>query len=195
MRTWVPLLLLAFVALGCEEPLPGSIPLSKEPISVRGWIADVEGATKSPIPQVEAARRLELFQQVYVEVANAPYVSGGIGENGSFLLLDVPPGNATITFMAPGAPAARLVLQNVPGNADVLIPALLLKPSGVALLDPGAVVVRLAGKDREHRKTGLLVSVAGTKVPVIEVPLGELADRRDHPNPPAAVSGVVPVFK
>jgi hypothetical protein len=102
----------------------------------------------------------------------------------------------TITFTAPGAAAARLVLENIPGNADVLIPAILLKARGVALLQPDAVVIRLPGTVQAHRATGRFASVAGTRVPVIEVPLGELADRRDLPKPPASPGGgAMPVVK
>jgi hypothetical protein len=90
MMRWIPWALLSVAALSCQDQAPGGIPLSKEPVSVRGWIADVEGAQKNAIAQVEAFRRLQLFQNTYVAVDDAPYVSGGVEENGSFLLLDVP---------------------------------------------------------------------------------------------------------
>src|SRR5437868_14434802 len=90
---------------GQSSPAPA---LSRAPISVRGWIADVEhpadGATRTV--EAEMARRAQLFQSTSVFVENAPYVSGGVAENGSFVLLDVPPGNTRIAFTAPGAPEA-----------------------------------------------------------------------------------------
>jgi len=178
----------------CDGGNPGSSfkNLSMQPISVRGWIADVESPSNGTFHTVEteAARRAHLFQSANIWVENTPYVSGGIAETGAFLLLDVPPGNVTITFSAPGAPASHLVLQNVPGNADVLIPALLLKPNGVELLQPEAVRVRVGAKIAKARATGRSAIIAGKPVPVMEVPLGELIDRRDYPNAPG---GPVPL--
>jgi hypothetical protein len=183
------LALLAMLLAACEGGKPGSTfkNLSMEPISVRGWIADVETPPSETFHTVEteAARRAHLFQTANVWVENNSYVSGGIAETGAFLLLDVPPGTVTITFSAQGAPASHLVLQNVPGNADVLIPALLLKPNGVELLQPDAVRVRLGAKIAKARPTGRTAIVAGKAVPILEVPIGELVDRRDYPNPPA----------
>ena len=183
--------LAAFVLLlaACDGGDPGSSfkSLSREPISVRGWIADVETPSNGTFHTVEteAARRAHLFQSANIWVENNPYVSGGIAESGAFLLLDVPPGNVTITISAPGAPASHLVLQNVPGNADVLIPALLLKVNGVDLLQPDAIRVRLGAKIAKAHPTGRTAIVAGKPVPILEVPIGELVDRRDYPNPPA----------
>jgi hypothetical protein len=191
------LALIALLITACDSGTPGSSfkNLSKQPISVRGWIADVEGAGNAPFRTVEteSARRVQLFQATNVWIENAPYVSGGVAENGSFILLDVPPGNVTITFSAPGAPASNLVMQNVPGNADVLVPAMLLKANGVDLLQPDQVRVRLAAKIPKPRPTGRTVTIAGRPVPVMEVPLGELVDRRDFPNPPGATAPLVTV--
>src|SRR5439155_7700931 len=99
MRLLPSILLLA---LACAAPDPNTPRVSKEPISVRGWIADVAGSPHAPFqtPETEAVRKLQLFQSASVWVDNAPYVSGGVAENGSFILLDVPPGNITITFNA-----------------------------------------------------------------------------------------------
>jgi len=94
--------------------------------------------------ETEAARKAQLYQSINVWIEGAPYVSGALQENGSFLLLDVPPGNVTISFAAPGAPDAKLVLQNIPGNADVYVPALILAKNSVKFADPAAVQVRMA---------------------------------------------------
>jgi len=176
-------LLLLVAACGEQANTPR---VSKEPISVRGWIKDVEGSPRAPFqtPSTDAVRRLQLFQSTNVWVENAPYVSGGVAENGSFLLLDVPPGNITITFSAPGAPAASLVLQNIPGNADVFVPALLLKSNSVGLLDPKSVKVRLAARIDRPSPTGESARVAGLTVPVINTPISQMTDRHDYPNPP-----------
>ena len=182
-------LLLLMAACGEQATTPR---VSKEPTSVRGWIADVEGSPRAPFqtPSTDAVRRLQLFQSTNVWVENAPYVSGGVAENGSFLLLDVPPGNITITFSAPGAPAANLVLENIPGNADVFVPALLLKPNSVGLLDPKSVKVRLAARIDRPNPTGSNARVAGLTVPVMNTPIAQMSDRHDYPNPPRGLAPI-----
>jgi hypothetical protein len=177
---------LLFSAAACIEKPSDATPLSKEPVSVRGWIADVDGAGRSDVPQVEAARRLQLFQQTYVAVEKAPYISGGIAENGAFVLLDVPPGDVNVVFTAPGAPAARLVLHNIPGNADVVVPGILLRRDSVQLLQPKQIVVRVADSAPAARVTA---TVAGIAVPVRNVPVAQMSDRRDLPTPPSYAGG------
>jgi hypothetical protein len=187
----VPLIFAVLVACGGGEPRAArSSGLSRQPISVRGWIADVErpeGDTGLRTVDTEGVRRAELFGATTVWVEDAPYVSGGVAENGSFILLDVPPGNVTITFTAPGVESAALKLENVPGNADVLIPAIVLKRSGAIPADPKSVKVRLPAKIDAPRPTGKSVLVAGKPIPVIETPLAQLVDRRDFPVRPGFV--------
>jgi hypothetical protein len=93
--------------------------------------------------------------------------------------------NLTITFSAPGAPAARLVLGQIPGNADVFVPAIMLKRDTVALLDPASVKVRLAANIDKATPSGAFATVAGVRVPVMRTPIKEMIDRLDYPNPPA----------
>jgi hypothetical protein len=182
---------LALALAACAERDDPSMPrLSRAPVSVRGWIVDVEGAQPADrTPETEAARRAYLFQNTTVWVENAAFVSGGVAENGAFILLDVPPGNVTVSFTAPGAEGARLVLQNIPGNADVFVPNLLLKKNGVALLDPNGVKVRIAADVPGPLPTEQTAIVATKPVYVVQVPLTHLADRRDYPNP----GGIRPV--
>ena len=190
-----PLLLLLPLVIACGPDDPSTPHVSKEPTSVRGWIVDVAGSPKAPFqtPETDAVRRFQLFQSTNVWIDNAPYVSGGVAENGSFLLLDVPPGNITIIFSAPGAPNARLVLQNIPGNADVFLPAILLKPDSVALLDPKGVQVRLAAKIDKPAPTRLTAIVAGLAVPVMNTPIAQMTDRHDYPNPPMGLRPIATV--
>ena len=191
------LVLITLFLAACDAGNPGSSfkNLSTEPISVRGWIADVEQPPSGTYKTVEteSARRAALFQSTNVWVENAPYVSGGVAENGSFILLDVPPGNVTITFSPPGAPAEHLVLQNIPGNADVFIPGLLLKPGGVEVTQADQIRVRLGAKIDKARPNGKNAIIAGKTVPVAEVPIGELVDRRDYPNPPGTATPLATV--
>jgi hypothetical protein len=187
------LLIAALLALACGKPSGPAV--SKEPVSVRGWIVDVEGGPSAPFRTVEteAARKVHLFQQTYVDVANAPYVTGGVAENGAFILLDVPPGKVTITFTAPGAPAARLEMNNVPGNADVFIPGLLLRKDSVALTDPAAVKVRLAAHIETPRPAGASAVVAGVRIPIVDTPFAQMMDRHDYPTPPTQLAPIAKV--
>jgi hypothetical protein len=186
MKRCVAILLLV---VACSDSDPNAPRVSKEPISVRGWIVDVAGSPKAPFPtpETEAVRRTQLFQSIGVWVDNAPYVSGGIAENGAFILLDVPPGNTTITFTPPGATGARLILENIPGNADVLIPAMLLKGDSVELLEPTNVKVRLSASVRHPTPAGVTARVAGLSVPVLNMPIAAMTDRQDYPSPPAGL--------
>ena len=181
-------LFLALLAAACggQKETPGPR-VSKEPISVRGWIVDVDSGpvTTYHTVETESARKLDLFRGTNVYIENAPYVSGGVAETGSFLLLDVPPGNVTITFSAPGVPVSRLALGQIPGNADVFVPAIMLKRDTVALLDPNSVKVRLAATIDKATPAGAFAVVAGQRVPVIRTPIREMVDRLDYPNPPA----------
>jgi hypothetical protein len=182
------ILLLALLSAACggktEPPGPR---VSREPTSVRGWIVDVDTGpvTTYHTIETEEARKRDLFRGTNVWVENAPYVSGGVAETGSFLLLDVPPGNVTITFSAPGVPASRLVLGQIPGNADVFVPAMMLKRDTVTLLDPNSVKVRLAAQVDKATPTGAFATVAGQRVSVTRTPIKEMIDRLDYPNPPA----------
>src|ERR1700755_1816319 len=123
-RLAIVLILLAVACGGAKEShAPGEV--SRDPISVRGWISDIDtGAEPGNFKTVEteAARRAQNFQSTNVWVENAPYVSGGVAETGAFILLDVPPGRPTITFTAPGAAAAQVVIQDAPPNCDIFLP-------------------------------------------------------------------------
>ena len=181
MKGLVPLLLIVVACGGGQQPAQ---PLSKTPVSVRGWIADVEGASRGELqtPETEGARLAELFQATNAWIDDAPYVSGGVAPNGSFILLDVPPGNVTISFRAPGAEQARLTLQNIPGNADVLIPAILLTKDSSTLLQPDQVYVRIPGPVNAPRRIDHQASINGVPVPVLEAPVASFVDRRDFPE-------------
>lgn len=158
--------------------------MSRSPVSVRGWIVDVKGAKRAETMELEIARRTELFTSASVWVENTQYASGGIAENGAFIVLDVPPNNAVLGFQALGAENAKVTLENVPGGADVFIPDLLLEAGGATVLDPKLIQVRIAGDDDKPRDTGKLAKVAGYPVRVVEVPLAQMGDRREYPSPP-----------
>src|SRR5262245_2609066 len=122
------LLSLALLLSACGRPEPGTPVVSKEPISVRGWILDVDTGAESTTfktVETESARKRAMFQAMNIWVDKAPYVSGGVAETGAFLLLDVPPGKATLELTPPDGTTACLQMENIPGNADIFLPALL----------------------------------------------------------------------
>jgi hypothetical protein len=184
-RSLLALALLVFAACGGEEKQDDSIySLSRDPVSVRGWILDVKGAQRAETMEMELARRSELFQSTSVWVEDSQYASGGIAENGSFIVLDVPPNNATIGFNAPGAETAKIVLQDVPPTADVFIPDVILENGGATVLDPKKILVRLPASVDQAKPSGKTAVVAGHRVRVIETPLREMTNRRDYPEVP-----------
>ena len=186
MRTASVLLLVLLAACGSEEKSPMNI---SDPVSVRGWITDVKDAKRAETMEMEIARRTELFTSSSVWIEEFQYASGGIAENGSFIILDVPADKATLGFNAPGAENAKLALSGIPGNADVFIPNIVLEPGGAKVLDPKAIVVRVPASIDKPRPTGQTATVAGIQVPVMEMPISAFVDRRDYPQP----SGFRPV--
>ena len=176
--------LLLIAACGGGEKSDTIYDLNRTPVSVRGWITDVAGAQRAETMEMEIVRRTQLFQSSSVWVEGSQYASGGIAENGSFIVLDVPSGNATVGFNAPGAETAKVVLQNIPGNADVFIPNIVLEKGGAKVLDPKAILVRVPSTSVEKpTPTGKTAIVAGHTVPIIDTPLAQFTDRRDYPAP------------
>jgi hypothetical protein len=175
--------MLVLAACGGETSDSSVHSLSRTPISVRGWILDVKGAQHEAAPEVEIARRTQIFQASSVWVENTEFASGGIAENGAFIVLDVPPNAATLGFNAPGAENARVVLEGVPGTSDVFIPDVILEPNGATVLDPKKIQVRLPADVDKQRATGKFAKVAGYSVPIVETPIAQMTDRRDYPNP------------
>lgn len=173
------LVFLIFAA--CKDDETG---MASDPVSVRGWINDVAGAKPGETVEVEIARRAQLFLSTSVWVENSQYASGGIAENGSFIVLDVPPHNAILGFNAPGAESAQVVMKDVPGNADVFIPDIVLENGGAKVLDPKRILVRVPSSDVDKpQPTGKNATIAGYTVPVIAAPVAQFFDRRDYPNP------------
>ena len=182
-------LVLVLLSLACGGGSSTEPRVGNDPISVRGWIYDVEdGVQRDTIrtAQSDYARKVQMFKSTNVWVDGAPYVSGTIAENGSFILLDVPSGNTIITFSAPGAHEARLILRDVPGNSDVLVPALVLRAGSTTVLDPRLLRVRMAARVDKPVRTDKHAFVNGHRVNVVNTPFGEMVDRRDFPNPPGS---------
>src|SRR5438270_9462868 len=87
-RRAVIFIVLIAAACGKESAQRPTLPgVSREPISVRGWIADVDPQSGTGVyrtVETEAARKAEAFQALNVWIDNAPYVSGAIAPNGAF---------------------------------------------------------------------------------------------------------------
>lgn len=158
--------------------------ISREPVSVRGWILDVKGAQRADNADMEIARRTQLFLSSSVWVENTEHASGGIAENGAFVVLDVPPNNPILGFNAPGAETAKIVCEGIPGNADVLIPDVILQPNGATVFDPKQILIRVPTNIDTARDSGKTAKVAGHTVRIIETPYSEMMNRRDYPEPP-----------
>lgn len=190
----IVLALLPFLLVACD----GSESLEKEgrgsfkkgPISIRGWIAEIELGLKKPdnvfsvtTPGATAVHfQQELFKETNFSVRDVPYASGGVAEDGSFIILDAPPGRVTIDMQAPGVPLVPLVLENIPPNADVFIPSIRLYPDRFELLEPQRVLIRVPSRGNQRKKAAEQAIVGGLRVDVWEVPLREMMDRRDWPT-------------
>jgi hypothetical protein len=183
LKVAAALVSLAFAACGGETKDKSVYSLSRDPISVRGWVLDVKGSQHAQAPEMEIARRTQVFQATTVWVENTEFASGGVAENGAFIVLDVPPLKATLGFNAPGAQTAKLALEGVPGTADVFIPDVILEPNGATVLDPKKILIRLPSDVAKPTPSGKTAKVAGYTVPIINTPIGQMIDRRDYPNP------------
>lgn len=176
-------LILTLSACSSEKP-KGAI--LRSPASIRGWIAEIElpdtGYYKLRSATTGAAdAKMELFRETTVVVDGYQFASGGVAEYGSFIVLDVPPGDVTLTFTAPTVNDVKLALKGVPANADIVIPGLLLTKQGVKIHDPSKVLVRVPNDEKVA--PGAVVNIGGVDVPVKPVPFGELSDRREWPTP------------
>jgi hypothetical protein len=175
--------LILMLLAACSSEESGAPKMSRTPLSVRGWITDVAGAKRGETIEMELARRAELFTGASVWIENYEFASGGIAENGAFVILDVPSGSPTINFHVAGAQNAKIVMENVPGNADVFIPDVVLQNGGAKVLDPSKIRIRTAASIDAPKNSGKTAKIAGYDVPIIETPIHMLADRRDYPDP------------
>jgi hypothetical protein len=185
-RKLIPFLSLLLIPLGCSAPEgPGQGP-GNTPISVRGWISYVQlppqELMKVTDPVKARQRMVQFLRDTNLYVVDMPFVSGSIAETGAFIMLDVPPGDVTVRFQPPGLPEGELVLRNLPGNADVILPGLTIDGEKVSLLDPSKAVVRIPSEGSERRKLDLVVMVGDQQIDVWEVPYNDLVDRREFPT-------------
>ena len=75
MNRW---LAIGFLAAACGAPTPNNPHVSRTPISVRGWIVDIESPPNAyHTIETEWARKRQLFQQTNVWVDNASLATAG----------------------------------------------------------------------------------------------------------------------
>lgn len=183
--TLILLILISLGAAACSAPKGGNAARSS-PVSVRGWIADVELPPTDNFmvtdPYLQIQRKYAMFRDTAISVEGVNYVSGGVAETGAFIMLDVPPGDSIINFQPPGLPDAQLKLRQIPGNGDVILPGLLIRGSQVVLFKPEDAMVRLPGTGTARKKLDIPAYVGDQRIDVWEVPLSELTDRREYPT-------------
>ena len=202
LRGFWPLLSIVtlLIPAGCSGPSPddGSGP-GKHPVSVRGWIADVELPPSDMMmvtdPLVAMQKKYAMFRDTAISVEGVTYVSGAMAETGAFIMLDVPPGDSIINFQPPGMPDAQLKLRQIPGSGDVMLPGLLIRGTTVVLKNPEDAMVRVPGKGTERRKLDIPAFVGDQQIAVWEVPFAELSDRREYPTPTTRPSAQIPTVK
>ena len=176
----------ALCACGGEPKGPA---ISRSPASIRGWLVDPGSGTTqlhylTDTASGDAAQRARLFEQTNLSVEGFPYASGGMAANGAFIILDVPPGDVIINFQPPEGANAQLTIKGIPANADILLPALRIQETQVIVTNPQRIVVRVPGRVEAQRPiAGANTLVAGHPVPVLKVPLREMIDRREFPEP------------
>jgi hypothetical protein len=180
------LLTLLLIAASCAPPEDDGAGPGKTPVSVRGWIAYIQlpaqDVMKVSDPATARQRMHQFLSDTNLYVPDMPFVSGAISEAGTFIMLDVPPGDVTLRFQPPGLPEGQLVLRNLPGNADVLLAGLRLDGDKVSLVDPAKSVVRIPIDEDVRRKLDQVVHVGDQAIEVWEVPYNDLVDRRDFPT-------------
>jgi hypothetical protein len=146
-------------------------------------------------PEIEQARLEQIFYEANLSVEGVPYASGGIQTNGSFIALDVPPGDSDIAMQFPGIDTPiMLTLRGIPPSADVFIPSLAASPQGIRLLEPQKIRIRVPSNE----KSGVVAAnamVMGVKVEARYAGVGEMKDRRDFPAPPNAGGNPVATVK
>ena len=186
-RLLLPLLLLATTLIACGGEKASTT--KRSPTSVRGTISEITPAGSTLDAASMRRRKYEFLAQTSLAVEGVEFASGGVSDLGAFVVLDVPPSKAIILFNAPGIPNAQLILENVPGDADVLIPSVALRGSAVIPLHPEKILIRIPGTG-PAKKTAATAKVAGFTVPIWEVPITELVDRREYPTAERVITTV-----
>ena len=187
-------LLLALLCFACSDSESldheGRGSFRRGPLSIRGWFdeiavgtppADVFSVT-DPNARIPAYQR-QLFEETNISLEGVSYASGGVSDNGAFIILDAPPGDLTLNMQAPGVPLVQMTLEDIPPNADVFIPGIKLYSDRFEIVRPDQILIRVPIRGGERRKSTQTARVGEHTVDIWQVPLREMMDRRDWPVP------------
>lgn len=188
------LLLLSLLVFACSDSETldredrGSF--RKGPVSIRGWFSEIDVgppppdvfSVTTPNARISPYQR-QLFEKTNISLEGVPYASGGVRDDGSFIVLDAPSGAMLLNMQAPGVPLVQMRLENIPPNADVFIPGIKLYADRFEILRPDQVLIRVPTRGGERKKAERTAKVGEHAADVWEVPLREMMDRRDWPVP------------
>lgn len=161
----------------------------RSPVSIRGYIWDIDipapampGTLSVVDPaQADTERKARIFGQTYISIDDVNYASGGLIDTGAFVILDAPPRDVTMLIQPPVVPDQRIVMHRIPPNADVYLPGIIIDRQGLRFADPSKLRVRIPGETA--RGTGQTAQIGPHEVPIEEVPVSELMNRREYPEP------------
>lgn len=179
----------ALILSGCADTpeLAAERERRRSPISIRGWIWDVEApaptvpGTLSVVGELgDQERKARIFQQTYISIDNVTYASGGLIDTGAFVILDAPPRNLTMLIQTPVFTDYRIPMQRIPPNADVYLPGIVLDAKGVHFAEPEKLRVRIPGE--KSGPTGETALIGGHEVPIETATISELVNRREYPE-------------
>ena len=181
MRNKLPLFLVTAVLVvsSCGGGETTTRRPAQNPISIRGWIMDIEG-TPSDIPDVAfpAINRapIQYILDANVYVPDQQYVSGTI-ENGSFVMLDVANGDATIMFQAAGIADSPMRVKGVPPSADLVLPGIVIGKEISYVADSRRAMVRIPSNVAEVEEVPSTTFVNDEKISTYNIPIKKMGDR------------------
>jgi len=181
MRFKAPLSLLLTVCViaACGEGEKSPRRPAQDPVSIRGWILDIEGIPSDSPDLVFPSLNRSPIQYVLEANAYIPdqqFVSGTI-ENGSFVMLDVANGDVTIMFQAAGIADSAMKIKGVPPSADLVLPGIVIGKERTYLIDPTKAMVRIPSNVAEVEEIPSTTFVNGDKVPTFNIPIKKMGDR------------------
>jgi len=176
----IVLLGLGGLLTSCGEPRHSNV--VNKPASIRGWINEIEktlppGVDPSVVMQGQTLE--DYLRDANVYLKGTVKVTGGL-MNGAFVMLDIPSGDETIVFQAPGIDESAMTIKGIPPTADVVLSGVNVTKHGAKLADPSKAVIRIAAKVDEIREIPSTTTIDGVKIRTVEVPLRLMGDRMNY---------------
>lgn len=179
LKTSVFLLLIVLLVIACGGEGKAPRRPAQDPVSIRGWILDIEGVPSDAPDQVFPSLNRSPIQYILdanVYIPDQQFVSGTI-ENGSFVMLDVANGDVTIMFQAAGIADSPMKVKGVPPSADLVLPGIVIGKERTYLVDPTKAMVRIPSNVAEVEEIPSTTFVNGDKVPTFSIPIKKMGDR------------------